>query len=125
MKRIGLVVVAALCLAFGLRALLLVDATALWGMSSNTVGKSFQPSFSRLMAMLREDTHPRRITPCSDFGDILLVRTPSASDLLAGLRGGWSGDGVSGHGLGREASPGGGHRSAACVLQSISHPFCD
>ena len=58
MKRIGLVVVAALCLAFGLRALLLVDATALWGDELYSVGKSFQPSFSRLMAMLREDTHP-------------------------------------------------------------------
>ena len=58
MKRIGLVVVAALCLAFGLRALLLVDATALWGDELYSVGKSCQPSFSRLMAMLREDTHP-------------------------------------------------------------------
>ena len=58
MKRIGLVVVAALCLAFGLRALLLIDATALWGDELYSVGKSFQPSFSRLMAMLREDTHP-------------------------------------------------------------------
>ena len=44
MKRIGLVVVAALCLAFGLRALLLVDATALWGDELYSVGKSFSPA---------------------------------------------------------------------------------
>ena len=58
MKRSWIVVVVAVCLAFGLRALLLIDATALWSDELYSVGKSFQPSFSHLLAMLREDTHP-------------------------------------------------------------------
>ena len=58
MKRSWLLLVLAICLAFGLRALLLVDATALWSDELYSVGKSFQPSFGRLLAMLREDTHP-------------------------------------------------------------------
>ena len=58
MKRSWLVLVVALCLAFGLRALLLIDATALWSDELYSVGKSFQPSFGSLLAMLREDTHP-------------------------------------------------------------------
>ena len=58
MKRSWFVLVVALCLAFGLRALLLIDATALWSDELYSVGKSFQPSFSSLLAMLREDTHP-------------------------------------------------------------------
>jgi hypothetical protein len=58
MKRSWLLLALATCLAFGLRALLLVDATALWSDELYSVGKSFQPSFGRLLAMLREDTHP-------------------------------------------------------------------
>jgi len=58
MKRGWFVLVVALCLAFGLRALLLIDATALWSDELYSVGKSFQPSFGSLLAMLREDTHP-------------------------------------------------------------------
>ena len=58
MKRSWLLLVLAVCLAFGLRALLLIDATALWSDELYSVGKSFQPSFSSLLAMLREDTHP-------------------------------------------------------------------
>ena len=58
MKRRLLLLALAVCLVFGLRALLLIDATALWSDELYSVGKSFQPSFSRLMAMLREDTHP-------------------------------------------------------------------
>ena len=42
---------------FGLRALLLIDATALWSDELYSVGE-FQPSFGSLLAMLREDTHP-------------------------------------------------------------------
>ena len=57
MKRSWIVVVA-VCLAFGLRALVLIDATALWSDELYSVGKSFQPSFSLLLAMLREDTPP-------------------------------------------------------------------
>ena len=58
MTRSWLVLVVAVCLAFGLRALLLIDATGLWSDELYSVGKSFQPSFSTLLAMLREDTHP-------------------------------------------------------------------
>ena len=58
MKRSWLALVVVFCLAFGLRALLLIDATALWSDELYSVGKSFQPSFGSLLAMLREDTHP-------------------------------------------------------------------
>ena len=58
MKRSWLVAVLGLCLVFGLRALLLIDATALWSDELYSVGKSFQSSFGSLLAMLREDTHP-------------------------------------------------------------------
>ena len=57
MKRSWIVVVV-VCLSFGLRALLLIDATALWSDELYSVGKSFHSSFSHLLAMLREDTHP-------------------------------------------------------------------
>ena len=58
MKRSWLVLVMGVCLAFGLRTVWLIDATALWSDELYSVGKSFQPSFNRLLAMLREDTHP-------------------------------------------------------------------
>jgi len=58
MKFRWLVLVIGLGLAFGLRTLWLIDATALWSDELYSVGKSFQPSFSSLLAMLREDTHP-------------------------------------------------------------------
>ena len=57
MKRSWLVAVLGLCLVFGLRALLLIDATALWSDELYSVGKE-QSSFGSLLAMLREDTHP-------------------------------------------------------------------
>ena len=74
MKRSWLVLVVVLCLAFGLRALLLIDATALWSDELYSVGKSFQPSFSSLLAMLREDTHPRPTTACFGSGGIWLAK---------------------------------------------------
>ena len=51
---------------FGLQCLctsnlFLIDATSLWTDELYSVGKSFQPSFSRLMAMLREDTPSPRL----------------------------------------------------------------
>lgn len=46
------------CAAFAVRALALIDATGLWSDELYTVGKSFQPSFTALLAMLRQDTHP-------------------------------------------------------------------
>ena len=78
--------VLALCLAFGLRALLLIDSTALWSDELYSVGKSFQPSFSSLLAMLREDTHPLLITPCFGAGDIWSVRAQSACASCPGWR---------------------------------------
>ena len=44
--------------AFALRALWLIDATALWSDELYSVGKSFQPSLPELWSMLRQDTHP-------------------------------------------------------------------
>ena len=52
------VVIVAVCLAFALKALGLIDATTLWSDELYSVGKSFQPRYGELMAMLREDTHP-------------------------------------------------------------------
>ena len=56
--RWGGAVVVLVCSAFALRALLLLDATGLWSDELYTVGKSFQPSYAALLAMLRLDTHP-------------------------------------------------------------------
>ena len=58
MKRIWLFLVMVLCLAFAVRTLLLIDATALWSDELYSVGKSFQSSFTSMLAMLRGDTHP-------------------------------------------------------------------
>ena len=58
MKRIWLFLVMVLSLAFAVRTLLLIDATALWSDELYSVGKSFQSSFTSMLAMLREDTHP-------------------------------------------------------------------
>ncbi len=46
------------CAAFALRILGLIDATSLWSDELYSVGKSFQPSYSDLLAQLRQDTHP-------------------------------------------------------------------
>lgn len=53
-----LLVVAVVCAGFALKALLLIDATALWSDELYSVGKSFQSSPVALLAMLRHDTHP-------------------------------------------------------------------
>ena len=74
MKRIWLVFVTVVCLAFGLRAVWLIDATALWSDELYSVGKSFQPSFSSLLAMLRKTLTHRVITACSGSGGIWLAR---------------------------------------------------
>ncbi len=58
-RRFGLgLVVIVVCVAFALKALLLVDATSLWSDELYSVGKSFQLSFMALLAMLSNDTHP-------------------------------------------------------------------
>ena len=85
MKRSLLVLVVALCLAFGLRALLLIDATALWSDELYSVGKSFQPSFSSLLAMLREDTHPPAYYSLLWFWGNLVGQNPISLRLLSWL----------------------------------------
>ena len=57
-SRWGMAVVVLVCSAFALRALALINATDLWSDELYTVGKSFQPSYAALLAMLRLDTHP-------------------------------------------------------------------
>ena len=49
----GMAVVVLVCSAFALRSLFLIDATGLWSDELYTVGKSFQPSYEVLLAMLR------------------------------------------------------------------------
>ena len=85
MKRSWIVLVVALCLAFGLRALLLIDATALWSDELYSVGKSFQPSFGSLLAMLREDTHPPAYYGLLWLWGHLVGQTPVSLRLLSWL----------------------------------------
>ena len=97
MKRSWLVLVVGLCLAFGLRALLLIDATALWSDELYSVGKSFQPSFSSLL--LAEDTHPPAYYSLLWLWGHLMGRARSASACsVVGLSSGRIGDGPSGDG---------------------------
>ena len=60
MNRLHWISVAAVvvAVAFALKALVLIDATALWGDELYSVGKSFQSSPQAMVEMLREDTHP-------------------------------------------------------------------
>ena len=51
-------VVVGVCAGFALKALFLIDATALWSDELYSVGKSFQASPAALLSMLRQDTHP-------------------------------------------------------------------
>ena len=53
-----LLFVAVVCAGFALKALWLIDATALWSDELYSVGKSFQASPAALLSMLRHDTHP-------------------------------------------------------------------
>ena len=64
-KPVWLFLIIAICIAFGLRALLLVDASTLWGDELYTVGKSFLPSFRGMLSNLKGDMHP-------PFYDILI-----------------------------------------------------
>ena len=92
MKRGWVALLTALCLAFAVRALLLIDATALWGDELYSVGKSFQPSFSTLLALLREDTHPPGYYTLLWFWGYLVGQSPVSLRLLswlAYLAGGW------------------------------------
>ena len=58
LQRWGTSLVLLICSTFALRALALIDATGLWSDELYTIGKSFQPSYEALLAMLRQDTHP-------------------------------------------------------------------
>ena len=74
-----------LAVAFALRALLLIDATGLWSDELYSVGKSFQPSFGSLLAMLREDTHPPAYYGLLWFWGHLVGQSPVSLRLLSWL----------------------------------------
>ena len=57
-KPLWMFLVIAICCAFGLRTLLLIDASTLWGDELYTVGKSFLPSFRGMLGNLKGDMHP-------------------------------------------------------------------
>ena len=59
-----------LCLAFALRTLLLIDATALRSDELYSVGKRLHSSFMSRLAMLRKDPILRSNTPCSGSGGV-------------------------------------------------------
>ena len=52
------VAVVLVCGAFALKVLGLIDAISLWSDELYTVGKSFQPDYGALLAMLCQDIHP-------------------------------------------------------------------
>ena len=85
MKRSWYLLVVAICVAFGLRALLLIDATSLWSDELYSVGKSFQPSFSALLTMLRDDTHPPGYYALLWVWGHLVGQTPVTLRLLSWL----------------------------------------
>jgi len=92
MRRVWLLLVVALCAAFALRALVLIDATTLWSDELYSVGKSFQPSLHALLEMLREDTHPPAYYGLLWLWGHLLGQSPVSLRLLswlAYLAGGW------------------------------------
>ena len=75
-RRFGLgLVVIVVCVAFALKALLLVDATSLWSDELYSVGKSFQLSFMALLAMLSNDPPPLCIPQSFGFGGRALGKT--------------------------------------------------
>ena len=73
------------CLAFALKALLLIDATSLWSDELYSVGKSFQPDFGALLAMLREDTHPPLYYALLWLWGALVGQSPISLRLLSWL----------------------------------------
>ena len=85
MKRSWYLLVVAICVAFGLRVLLLIDATSLWSDELYSVGKSFQPSFSALLTMLRDDTHPPGYYALLWVWGHLVGQTPVTLRLLSWL----------------------------------------
>ena len=95
-------VVALVCAGFALKALWLIDATALWSDELYSVGKSFQASPAALLAMLRHDTHPPLYYAVLWGWGQLVGANPDhpAVALMARLRRGWGCDGLPGKGFG-------------------------
>jgi len=65
--------------------LLLIDATSLWSDELYSVGKSFQPDFGALLAMLREDTHPPLYYALLWLWGALVGQSPISLRLLSWL----------------------------------------
>ena len=84
-RRWALLAVGLVCLAFALKALLLIDATSLWSDELYSVGKSFQPDFAALLALLRQDTHPPLYYSLLWLWGGLLGQTPLSLRLLSWL----------------------------------------
>jgi hypothetical protein len=132
-RRFGLgLVVIVVCVAFALKALLLVDATSLWSDELYSVGKSFQLSFMALLAMLSNDTHPPLYSTIlwlwgQSVGQNALTLRLLAC--LAGLWAWWCRDGAPVRSLGSvvrgiagtDFIPG----SSAGFLQYLTGAFCD
>ena len=131
MKRIWLFLVMVLCLAFAVRTLLLIDATALWSDELYSVGKSFQSSFTSMLAMLREDTHPPAYYALLWLWGHLVGQSPVGLRSLS-----WLAYFAGGMVMVRQAMAVGpvdarvkagtvASCSALGLLQSLSDPFCD
>ncbi len=130
-RRFGLgLVVIVVCVAFALKALLLVDATSLWSDELYSVGKSFQLSFMALLAMLSNDTPPFVFhNPLALGAERWAKRFDLAIACLAGLWAWWCRDGAPVRSLGSvvrgiagtEFIPG----SSAGFLQYLTGAFCD
>ena len=73
------------CLAFVLKALLLIYATSLWSDEAYSVGKSFQPDFGALLAMLREGMHPPLYDALLWLWGALVGHSPISLRLLSWL----------------------------------------
>jgi len=71
--------------AFALKALVLIDATALWSDELYSVGKSFQSSPKAMVEMLREDTHPPLYYSLLWCWGQLVGQTPVSLRLLSWL----------------------------------------
>ena len=84
-RRWVVVSVGLVCLAFALKALLLIDATSLWSDELYSVGKSFQSDFGALLAMLREDMHPPLYYALLWLWGALVGQSPISLRLLSWL----------------------------------------
>ena len=73
------------CSLFAIKALVLIDATGLWSDELYSVGKSFQPSLTGLLAMLRNDTHPPLYYIVLWVWGQVLAQTPLTLRLLSWL----------------------------------------